>query len=142
MYYPEHFKLVLGVEAVAAFDFYGGAAFGHHFVYAGERLGVKIVFGSAVEEVGGVEYSASAGCYLFVAEAVDFVEEFAFAAAGIYDMGVAVAERRHQQAAFSIDNSICCGNARIQRTFGHRAEAEDGAVVGNAEPGVGEDSQF
>ena len=115
---------------------------------------------------------------MFVAEAVDFVEEFAFAAAGIYDMGVAVAERRHQQAALSIDNSVfsgtdcclpfvrakvvsslfrcclrfvrakvggslfCCGNARLQRTFGHRAEVEDGAVVGNAEPGVGEDSQF
>ena len=81
-YHAQHFQLVGESEAVAALYLYRAGALAHDFVGAGHGLCEKLVLGRLVQQVGAVEYAASACGNLFVAQAFDFVAELAVAAPG------------------------------------------------------------
>ena len=127
----QHFHFVDRVEAVAALDFKGAGSLGDHFVDTLHRLAEEFVFGSLVQQVGGVEDAAAVRRDLLVGEAPDFIEELAVAAAGIDDMGVAVAESRHQQAAFAVDDLVGAARRRLIPA----AEPGNPAVL-DQQPGV------
>ena len=127
----QHLQLVLGREAVAALDFHGAGAHADDFADALHRLAVELLLGGGVEPVGGVENTPAAARYLFVAQAVDFVEELLLAAAGIDQMGVRVAERREEHPPGGIHH--LCG---VGTPLGHRPEGGDAPLLGQQPGGI------
>ena len=131
----QHLEFVRRVESIAALDFDGAGALAHHLADAGHRLLVEFVFGSSVQQVGGIEDPAATGGDLLVAEPVDLVQELAVAAPRIHDMRMAVAEGREDHATLGVDDG--CFDRLSNRLIGHLAEPGDLAVL-DGEPGVAE----
>ena len=69
---------------------------------------------------------------LFVAQAVDLVQELLFAASGINQMGMRIAERREKHAPLRIDDFRVGSHLRH---LVHRAVCSDTIAVGQ-QPGV------
>ncbi len=80
-----------------------------------------------MQPVGRVEYTAAAPRDLLVTQAVDFVQKLLFAASGVDQMGVRVAERRKEHATLGVDRLVGRG---IRRQIGHAAEGDDPALFG------------
>ena len=59
-----------------------------------------------MQQVGRVQDTSSTGGDLFIAESVDLVPELPVAAAGIDDVGMGIAECRHDIASSGIDSSV------------------------------------
>ena len=133
----QHLQLIGRIEPVSALDLDGAAPLPHHLPHAFHRLGEQFVFRSPVQQVGGIQDTPAPSRNLFVAAAFDLVQELAVAAAGVHDVGVAVAEGRHQQAALCVD---VLRAGRPLRAVRHRAEARDAAVL-DAQPGVAQDAR-
>ena len=89
-----------------------------------------------MQQVGRVEDAAAAGGDFLVGEAADLVEELPVTAACIDDVGVAVAEGWHQQAAFAVDGLVGGRGGRAGV-----AESGDAAPV-DQQPGVGKRADF
>ena len=102
--HAQHLQLVLSGQSVAALDFHRTRSLADNLVHTAHRLAVELVLRKLVQTVGRVQDASPSAGYLSIAQAVDFVNELLLAAAGIDDVGVAVAERRHHGAAFSIDD--------------------------------------
>ena len=104
--HPQHLEFVLGVQAVAAFDFNRTRAFGHHLPHPLQALPVKFVFRSGVEQVGGIQDSAATSSNLGIREAADLVFEFQFTAPRPHYMGVGVAECRKDHSAARVNLTV------------------------------------
>ena len=101
--YSEHLEFIFSRKAVAALDFYGSGAAGHHLPHPLQALPVKFVFRSGVEQVGRIQDSASASRNLGVREAADLVFEFQFTAPRPHYMGMGVAECRKHGGTGSVN---------------------------------------
>ena len=75
-----------------------------------------------MEQIGGVEDSASAGGYLLVAQAVDLVDELLLTGSGVADVRVRVAEGRYHHTALCVNHFILRAG---RRTIGHIPESGD-----------------
>ena len=75
-----------------------------------------------MEQIGGVEDSASTGGYLLVAQAVDLVDELLLTGSGVADVGVGVAEGRYHHTALCVNYFILWAG---HRALGHIPETRD-----------------
>ena len=132
----QHLEFVHGVEAVPALDLDGAGTLGNHLVHARHGLPEEFIFGGLVQQVGGVEDAAAPGRDLFVGKPPDLVEEFPVPAAGIDDVGVAVAESRHQQAAAAVDDFLGPIARHIVARAGAVASVVENPAVFDPQPGV------
>ena len=133
--HPEHLQFIRRIEAVAALDLEGSGPLLQHLPDPLHRLLVERIFPGAVQQVGGVEDAPAPGGDFFIGQARDLVEEFPRAAAGIDDVGMAVAERGHQHPTLRIQHPALLRDGR------HRTEIHDPAVL-HAQPGVVEDASL
>ena len=130
----EHAELGVAVEAVAGLDLDGGHAFGDQGVDAGEGTGEeRRLVGLAGGADGGHDAAAGAG-QLLVGGAFEAHLELAGAVAAEDHVGVAVDERRGDEAA----GEVALGQAAAAEVGGG-ADGGDAAVLdGNG--GVGEEA--
>ena len=101
--YSEHLELILDCESVSALDLGSSSTHRHDFVHTDHCLTIQFVFRSFVQKICRVEDSAASCCNLFVTQSGNLVSELTVTAAGINDMGVAVAECRHHESALRVD---------------------------------------
>ena len=94
--HPQHLEFILGRKTVAALDLDAARTHCDNLADTFHRLLVKLVLGSFVQAVGGIQDAAAPLGDLFVAQAVDLVQELLFAASGINQMGMRIAERREK----------------------------------------------
>ena len=102
-YHAKHLQLVLEPQPVTALYLQGGRALCEHLTNTHHALLEQFVLGCIVQQVRGVQYSAAAGRDFFVRQPCELVEELAFAAPGIDQMRVRIAERRNHEAARRVD---------------------------------------
>ena len=86
-----------------------------------------------MQQVGGIQDPTAPGGDLLVAEPVDLVQKLSIPAPRIHDMRMAVAERRHHQAAFRVDRFPVVSVVADQ--IGHLPESHNLPVL-DSEPGV------
>ena len=84
-----------------------------------------------MEQVRRIENTSSASGNLLITETAYLIQELPVARAGIYDMRMRIAERRHEQSALRIDIRIRLGH------FVHRSEVGN-TVVLHQEIGIAE----
>ena len=89
-----------------------------------------------MQQVGGIEDSPAPPGDLFVAQAVDLVQKLLFAAPGIDQMGVRIAERREKHAPFGIDHPVGGDLAQLV----HASVSRETVVV-DQQPRIGETLQ-
>ena len=98
----QELHLPFRVQTIAGLDFGRAGALGLHFLQTLQALAVDLVLGGLSDQVRRIENAAAPGRDLLIAQAVDLVEKLARPAAGIDDMRMAVAERRHHHAPFRV----------------------------------------
>ena len=130
--HPQHLEFILGRKTVAALDLDAARTHCDDLADTFHRLLVKLVLGSFVQAVGGIQDAAAPLGDLFVAQAVDLVQELLFAASGINQMGMRIAERREKHASLRIDDFRVGSHLRH---LVHRAVCSDTIAVGQ-QPGV------
>ena len=133
----QHLQLVGRSQPVAALDLHGTRPHGGDLADTPHRLAVELLFGGAVQQVGGIEDAPAAAGDLLVGQAVDLVEELLFAAPGVDQVGVRVAERRKEHAPCRVDDLV--GGDVAQRV--HASERRETAVFGQ-QPRVVERAQL
>ena len=105
-YNPEHLQFIFCRESVSALYFHGSGTFGHDFFNPDHGLTEKFVFRCGMKQVGRVKDSASACSNFLIAQPLNLVPELPVAAAGIDDVGMGIAECRHDIASSGIDSSV------------------------------------
>ena len=135
--HPQHLEFILRIQPVAALDLQGAGSLGHHFPDAYHRLLIQFVLGRLVQQVGGIQNPTAPGGDLLVAEPVDLVQELSVPAPRIYDVRMAVAERRHHHAALGVDDGRFdkLTDRLADRQIGHLAESCNLPVLDD-EPGI------
>ena len=128
----QHLEFVLGVQTVAALDLDGAGTLGNDFAHAAHSLTVEFLFTQEVQAVGRVENAASTACNLGIGEPADLVHKLALTAAGIHDVGVAVAPRGQHGATLCIDHLPIIGGHGHGVHFAPRVEA----VSIDEQPGI------
>jgi hypothetical protein len=122
----QHLQFVFRGEAVTAFDFGGTRSRFHHLPQARHGFFVEFLFAGRVQAVCRVEDATAAAGDLLVGETVDLVHELAFAASGVDDVRVRVAEGGQYDASAGVD-------LFVRPPFGqlfHRSVGGDEAVLG------------
>ena len=127
----QHLQLVGRSQPVAALDLHGTRPHGGDLADTPHRLAVEFLFGSAVQQVGGIEDAPAAACDLLVSQAVDLVEELLFAAPGIDQVRMRIAERREKHPAPGVDHLV---RGHLAQRI-HAPEGCDTPVVGQ-QPGI------
>ena len=133
----QHLQFVFGRKTIAALDLDAARSLRGDLAHALHRLRVKLLFRSFVQQVGRIEDTSAAAGYLLVAQAVDLVEKLPFAASGIDQVGVRVAERRKEHAPCRVDDLV--GGDVAQRV--HASERRETAVF-SQQPRVVEHAQL
>ena len=135
--HAQHLQFVCGREAVAALDLDAPRTHADDFADALHGLLVQLVLRGGAEPVGGVENAAAPAGDLLVAQAVDLVQKLLFAAAGIDQMGVRIAERREERPSLGIHRFVGLDRSELR----HRSEGRDAPLFGQ-QPCVGQFGQL
>ena len=128
----QHLQLVGGIQTVAALDFYGTRSLQQDFANATHGLLVEFFLRGVVQAVGRVQDAPTPLGNLGIAETAYLIDKLAFAAAGVDQVCMRVAERRKHSTAASIDDHLHLGRNGI---VGHRAIVADAAVIEH-QPGI------
>ena len=133
----QHLQFVFGRQSVAALDLHAPRAHRRDLAHTLHRLRIEFVLRSCMQQGGGIEDSPAPTGDLLVRQTVDLVQKLPFAASGVDQMGVRVAERRKEHAPFGIDDLV--GGDVAQGV--HASEGRETAVV-SQQPRVVERVQF
>ena len=128
----QNFQLILGRQSVARLDFHASCAFLPDFLGTAHGLLEEVLLARLVETVGRIEDATAAGGNLGVGQSLEFVLKLLLTAACPDQVGVAVAEARHDECALSVDD-LCA--LRQLRRHAVRAKIQDFVVL-DGEPCV------
>ena len=122
----QNFQLILGRQSVARLDFHTSCAFLPDLLGTAHGLLEEVLLARLVETVGRIEDATAAGGNLGIGQSLEFVLKLLLTAACPDQVGMAVAEARHDEGALSVDD--LCVLHQLRR-HAARAEIQDFVVL-------------